>query len=85
MDCGHFDREVDDSEFISVTNSTHALLVRFIGDKPKFNEYVEIVSNTGKVRTTNDLSKAIGSRIYNQEACEPDQITISCDMIKGEQ
>lgn len=77
----HSDHGGDLDEFIGVTNTACAMLVRFTGDKPKYNEHVEVVPDTDKVRTTNDMSKSIGIRIFDPETCEPDQIMISFDAI----
>lgn len=81
----HCDRRGDLDEFISVTNTSCAILVKFTGDKPQYNEHVEVVPDTIVVRTTDDMSKAIGFRIFNPATCEPDQIMISCDVLEGEQ
>lgn len=62
---------------------TPEALVRFEGDKPLHSEYVEFIGNTGKVRTTHDMTKAIGFRVFDPTTCEQDQILITFDVAES--
>lgn len=72
MDEGHLE------EYIGIT--TGIALFEFVGDKPKMNYYVEMVGNTGKVRTAHDMSKAIGYRVFDPISRVTDKVMISFDV-----
>ena len=75
----HSDRVGDGSKEEALR--TRATVFRFVGDKPKLSEFVEVVPGTNKVRITHDMSKAIGFRLFDPVTREPDQVLISFDVI----
>lgn len=79
----HSDRGGNLDEFIGVTNTSCAILVKFTGDKPQYNEHVEVVPDTIVVRTTHDMSKAIGFRVFDPITREPDQILITFNVAES--
>lgn len=80
-DCKEHSDRMDENhleEYTGITAGT--ALFEFVGDKPKMSYYVEMVGTTGKVRTTRNMSKAIGYRVFDPISRTTNQVMISFDV-----